>query len=642
MLMPIGIYVRQGQRIIRRIRSNPVASRVVRCGGFFLGGFFSSAASLAHTPMPLSMGLLCAGICGWDALSLALGSALGSVLFWGTAGIPGLAWAGLGLVLSTVIRFARLPQRFAALMPGLAGLGVAVTGVILGLRGVNLPHFGLFCLQIAMAIGSALVFRVSFNRREPVADWLACGLTVLALSQVALFPGFSLGLVAVGMLCVAAPFPALALAGLAVDLSGICAAPITAVACLAFFLRMIPRLSRWFIHLSAPAIYLAVAMICGVWDMAPLFPLLAGGLCGIFLPAQTPISHRRGQTGVAQVRLELAAEVLAQTEQLLLEVKDTPIDEGALVVKAAERACITCPCRKTCAEREQALMLTPSLLHKPLVSPEDIPLNCRKRGRLLQELRRVQEQLRAIRADRDRQREYRSAMVQQYGFLSEYLQNLSDQLQDRTENRQPRFAPEIRAASAGLEAANGDRCMWFAGPGNQYFVLLCDGMGTGTGAEEESRSAANMLRRLLMAGYPAEHALHSLNSLCALRSRAGAVTVDLAQIDLQSGNAAIYKWGGAPSYLLSRQRTEKIGTAVPPPGLSVTCSLESVEKLSLRRGQTLVLLSDGIDGEAAVRHCEDWAKLPTGELAAKLLQYGRTQDDATAAVIRLQPWPSST
>jgi len=290
------------------------------------------------------------------------------------------------------------------------------------------------------------------------------------------------------------------------------------------------------------------------------------------------------------------------------------------------------------------MALTPSVLHRPLVGPEDIPLSCRKRGRLLMELRRVQEQLRAIRADRDRQKEYRNAMVQQYRFLSCYLQDLADQLNRRADKVMPRFSAEVRASSSGLELANGDKCMWFAGPENQYYILLCDGMGTGTGAEEESRTAANLLRRLLSAGYPAQHALRSLNSLCALRNRPGAVTIDLARIDLQTGNAELYKWGAAPSYLLYKHGAEKIGTAGPPPGLSVTDTQETVEKLSLRRGQTLVLLSDGIDGEAAMRRCDELANLPTGELAARILQYGRSDelDDATAAVIRLRHWPSST
>ena len=235
-------------------------------------------------------------------------------------------------------------------------------------------------------------------------------------------------------------------------------------------------------------------------------------------------------------------------------------------------------------------------------------------------------------------------MIQQYRFLCEYLQDLADKLPQRGEPLKQRYQPEVRVCSAGLEAANGDRCLWFAGTECRYYVLLCDGMGTGFGAEEEGRSAGNMLKRLLTAGYPAEHALRSLNSLCILRSHSGAVTVDLAEIDLRKGRVSLYKWGAAPSYLLTASGAEKIGTAGAPPGLSMTGTRETVDKLSLRRGETLILLSDGVDGEAAMRRAWDLTDVPPGEMASRVLQYGRGNgsDDATAAVIRLYPTALST
>ena len=375
-----------------------------------------------------------------------------------------------------------------------------------------------------------------------------------------------------------------------------------------------------------------------------MFPLALGSGLGTFLPPQTPIARRRGETGMAQVRLELAAGALAQTEQVLSEVPDYPIDEQALIAKAAERACGCCPCRKGCSTQNTAAQLPTTLLHRPLITMEDLPISCRKRGRLLLELRRGQDQYRAIRADRDRQQEYRQAVIQQYRFLGDYLRELADQLPRRGKTLGQRYRPEVAVCSAGLEAANGDRCLWFAGSQCRYYILLCDGMGTGIGAEAEGKTAANLLKKLLTAGYPAEYALRSLNSLCTLRGTAGAVTVDLAQIDLQTGKVELYKWGAAPSYVLNDGMAEKIGTAGTPPGLSVNCNRETVDKLSLRRGETLILLSDGVDGEAAIRRASEMTRKTPGELASKVLQYGRGNgsDDATVAVVRLYPLTLST
>lgn len=97
--------------------------------------------------------------------------------------------------------------------------------------------------------------------------------------------------------------------------------------------------------------------------------------------------------------------------------------------------------------------------------------------------------------------------------------------------------------------------------------------------------------------------------------------------------------GAAPRRLLTRSGAEKIGTAGPPPGLSILDSREAVEKLSLRRGEVLILLSDGVDGEGALRLSNLPPDAPPGELAAEILEKGRGPDgdDATVAVIRLKP-----
>ena len=290
------------------------------------------------------------------------------------------------------------------------------------------------------------------------------------------------------------------------------------------------------------------------------------------------------------------------------------------------------------------LTLPTALLHKAGLQTLDIPIPCRKVGRVVTELQRGQGQLRAILVDREQQKEYRNAVIQQYQFMAAWLRQLSDGLGRTAEQVQTRFQPEVAVCSIGKETANGDKCLWFAGTAGRYYVLLCDGMGTGLGAAQEAKAAADMLKRLLSSGFPAEYALRSLNSLCALRSRAGAVTVDLAEIRLNTGAVALYKWGAMPSYAVSRLGTEKIGTAGSPPGLSVTEFRETVDRLSLRRGETLVMLSDGVDGEDVLRRAGAWWREPAGEVAASVLETvdEDSGDDATAVVVRLRPLSSAT
>ena len=227
-------------------------------------------------------------------------------------------------------------------------------------------------------------------------------------------------------------------------------------------------------------------------------------------------------------------------------------------------------------------------------------------------------------------------MIQQYRFLAEFLRCLADQLPRRGDRITAHFRIEVSARSRSAQRANGDRCMAFPGPGCKYYVLLCDGMGTGVGAAEDGNSTAELLRQMLAAGFPPEHAFRSVNSLLALKGQAGAATLDLAEVRLDSGRISLYKWGAAPSWIARGGTWEKIGTAGPPPGLGLNRGLERAGKLNLSRGEALILASDGLDGEDFPGNAGSPDRA-AGELAAHLLEAGagKSADDATVAVVRL-------
>ncbi len=638
MMVSLGICVRRWRRMLRRWMLDERVHTLLQTGGYLAAGFFLSAASLAHRPQPLALGVLCA-LSGWPAVLLAAGSLGGYLVFWGAAGAQGVVWILAGLILAVILGGRELLQDSPLLMPAVAAVIVSATGLLFQLLLEDTTPIAVYLLRVALSGGVALLFGRGARRRDPVADWLICGVGVLALAQVMPVPYLGFGYVAAGLLAMAGAFPAAALGGLALDLARVTPVPMTAVICLSWLVRLIPVGRKNRLFFAPGAIYLLVMGLCGLWDLRPLPGLVLGAAAAGLVPGRQDIAHRRGETGVAQVRLEMAASVIAQTGALIGLLEESPVDEAALIARATDRACSGCPCRKNC--REKPGQMPTALLHKPLGNGGDLPLSCRKSGRLLQELRRSQEQLRTIRADRDRQREYRGAVVQQYHFLAEYLQSLSDGICRRAEPTQIWYQPEVAVCSASRHRANGDRCLWFAGVSCRYYILLCDGMGTGPEAARAGQKAGELLRKLLCAGFPPEHALRSLNSLCALQGQAGAVTVDLTELRLDTGKAAVYKWGAAPSYLISRGEPIKIGTAAPPPGLSVTEGRETVERLSLRRGETLVLLSDGAEGEESLRQCWQRAGEPVSELAARILESRRTDgpDDATVAVVRLSHAP---
>ena len=633
MMTTIETYIHSGRNRARKLALDPRVHLAAKVSGCFLGGLALAAASLSHTALPLSMGLVCA-LTGWRALLAAVGAGAGYLLFWGAAGHQGLVWVFGGLGVALALGKRRIVDESPLLMSAIGGLLVAATGLAFQIFRQDTTSVPQYLLRVLLGAGSAKLFELVLQRRDRNADALALGAAVLALSQIAPF-GFSFGYVAAGAMGAWGSLPVAALAGLALDLSQLGRVSMTAVLCLAALARNLPISSRWVRYGAPCAVYLIVMQLSGYREYLPFFGLAFGGGLAALLPQETTPAPARGETGMAQTRLELMALCLSQTQQLLLESDGVPIDEEALLLRTQERACGGCPNRKSC--RQRLVSLPTALLHSPLVETASLSVPCKKTGRLILELRRTQEQYRALLADRRRQQEYRAAVIQQYRFLGEYLQQQADLLPRRTPRLRPRFTPEVTACSVGREAANGDRWASFAGTGCLHYVLICDGMGTGLGAAQEGQTAMDLLRRMLTAGFPPEHALRSVNSMLVLRGRAAAVTMDLAQIHLDSGRVTVYKWGAAASYLLHSGCAEKIGIATPPPGLSVAEGHEVAERLSLRRGEVLIMVSDGVEPDGADRRIGEIGELPLGEIAARLLEpcVGKREDDATVVAVRL-------
>ena len=626
--MMVETYLRQGRRTVQRLLLEPGIRGILMTLLYGGSGFLLSAVSLGSAPQPMAMGMIC-GATGWRALLMTLGAIVGYPVFWGRAGEQGILWAASGGVLALLVGKREESRDQPLMIPAIAAFLTAITGLSFQVFLHDRTPVPMYALRIAVTGLTAILFTQAARCRDPVTDWLVGGVAALALAQIRLGP-LGLGYLATGLLAVGCAFPAAALAGLGLDLAQVTKVPMTAVACLAWFIRLIPFDKRWQHYASPGFAAVAVMGACGIWDFTILPGLVLGGAAAALLPPRSQIPHRRGQTGVAQVRLEVGAEMLLTTRQLLTEVEPPPVDAQALLDRAVERACGSCSARNKCTQRA-------SLTTDHIVHPLDA--DCRKQGRLIPELRFAQERLKALNGDRQRRLEYRAALAQQYCFLGEYLRSLADGLPRKVKQPEAAFEAQAAARSRGKERANGDRCLAFPGPECRYYVLLCDGMGTGLGAAQDGATAAGLLRQMLLAGFPAEHALESLNSLLALRGTAGAVTVDLTELRLDSGIACVYKWGAAPSWVLTRGGAQKIGTATPPPGLSVGEGRVRAEKLSLRRGEVLIMLSDGVDGEG-IQHLLDLSPdVPPGELAAEILERGcdGAQDDATAAVIRLRP-----
>lgn len=623
MMVSLQSNIRRGlRRLTEDVRLRTGAAGAA-CG---MLGLVLSGASLGGTPQAFVAAAVLTFPPGWKGAAVAVGGCAGYLLHWQMRGLLPLAWT----VLALAVAVTGLVRERAVAAAVFAGAIVAVSTTVSALIWKKMDHWALYVLTVACAMGSGWVF--ARLQREPWCRWCAAAIGVLALAQCAITPWFNFGMAAGAAVGVLGALPGVALAGIALDLAQITPVPMTAALCLSYLPRMVPGLPRYVTALLPASGYLLIMPLSGTWDYTPLPGLLAGGIAATALFRDHVPAKPRSTTADIQVRLEIASQALSRTEQLLIQATDPPVDASALLEQALTGACTGCPCRKTCHDRERLSTLSPGLLEEALPPMGELGFSCRKTSRVWEQLRRGREQLRNLQAQRLRQGEYRAALGEQYRFLAAFLQELTDHLAFPEKNAPVRFDVEFACATTGKELANGDCCRSFSGVGCRQYICLCDGMGTGLGAREDGEMALNLLQKLLQAGYPPADALVSLNSLTILLGRSGAATVDLAEIDLSSGRVMLYKWGAAPSYLFADGQTQQIGTPDPPPGVKIGDGRSGI-RLSLRRGEVLVLLSDGAEGGGAAP--EPGQPLP--EYARSLVGRGRPSDDATAAVVRLKP-----
>ena len=650
----------------RALADMPWFRRLIRCGRAGLVAFVLSAAASGTTPLPLAMGFIAGLEADWTVLLAAGGSCAGYLLFWGAEGcLEPLAGVVAVLVATALFTGTELRRR-AWFLPAMCGTVTSVLGLVFLLaRGaVDSGGFLGYLLRVGCAAGSAAVFVQVRAKRGTLADACAGAMLVLGLCQMVWFRVLDLGLAAAALFaCMGsgtAGLPMAALCGLAVDLSRITPVPVTPVLCVGLLSSsLLMRRSR-VLPLLCPALWSLPAMyVAGSFDPYVLLGLGAGGLVAGLIPGRVrPRGEvRTEQPQQAAARLETAAGTLEYLQEMLSrELPGTASQDTAVLYdQTASRACRNCTRWEACwnREAEQTYRLlkaaAPKLLDRRYIEAEDLPREfldrCRRPEAFLESMNGALSGLRLRRQCRARLREGRLALCNQYRFLARYLQDTAQSLTEP--ESPPKYRVELGVASVGKFGllASGDRGAHFPGPGLRYYVLLCDGMGTGPGAAQESESALRILTGLLQAGMPAGEALGTLNDLYVLRETGGFSTADLLELHLDTGRASLYKWGAAPSYLKHRRSAKRMGTAAPPPGVGIGEAHQAeVIRLSLQREEMVVLISDGLEDADTQSQIADFTGQSPKALAAALVAAAPAgeADDRTAVAVCLRPLSSRT
>lgn len=146
---------------------------------------------------------------------------------------------------------------------------------------------------------------------------------------------------------------------------------------------------------------------------------------------------------------------------------------------------------------------------------------------------------------------------------------------------------------------SGDSFSFMDGNSGKYTLALSDGMGTGHGASIQSKAAVDMLESFLESGFDKDTAVDLINSVLVLKSDGDSTcTMDIAMIDLFSGEVEFIKIGAAPTYIKRDSRVEMIRSASLPAGILPGVDAELSRKY-MDAGDMIIMVTDGITGSMA-------------------------------------------
>ncbi len=155
--------------------------------------------------------------------------------------------------------------------------------------------------------------------------------------------------------------------------------------------------------------------------------------------------------------------------------------------------------------------------------------------------------------------------------------------------------------SCGNAQLCGDSWECFSDGNGRQIAIISDGMGTGGRAAVDGAMASGIMTRLIKAGIGFDAALKIVNSALLVKSGDESLaTIDLAALDLFSGNIEFMKAGAPISLLRKSGRAVIIDAPSLPIGILNDINFTKSSD-SLNDGDLLILVSDG-----ALAAGDDW------------------------------------
>lgn len=180
------------------------------------------------------------------------------------------------------------------------------------------------------------------------------------------------------------------------------------------------------------------------------------------------------------------------------------------------------------------------------------------------------------------------------------------------------------------EELSGDNFSCHSLPDGRMMLCLSDGMGSGRQAFLESQLVTELMEELLDAGFAPERAIYMLNGLLLVRGEEqNPVTLDLALVDLYTGQARFYKQGAVSTFIRRGGQVIQIQPGALPMGMD--CEADpAFSQIQLQDGDMVVMMTDGVlesmEGEEKEEAMSEFlsasSKNNARELAQEILNHG--------------------
>lgn len=145
----------------------------------------------------------------------------------------------------------------------------------------------------------------------------------------------------------------------------------------------------------------------------------------------------------------------------------------------------------------------------------------------------------------------------------------------------------------GKNRVCGDCFDSFTDPGGALYVILSDGMGSGSRARIDSALACSMVSRLIKGGISLPAALEMVNTSLMVKSADESfATLDICRIDLNTGECVIYKAGAAVSYVKCADKLLRASLSSPPVGTGGRVTVPA-QRFHVAPGDMIVMTTDG-------------------------------------------------